>query len=280
MTSDARMTSTGHAVSDAPWLDLHFQTCRAEYEDALRFVGIEPGWTVLDAGCGSGGYIPLLGELVEPTGRVAALDLAPENVAQVERLVREGHCAASVDARVGSALDLPFAAATFDCVWCANVAQYLTEAEFTRVMGEFRRVTKPGGLVAAKDSDGTLLQLLPLDPAIMARQVAARRAKAAETGVLGAWCGSSLAQFFRQVGLTEIVRKGWLVERWSPISDHARQFLAMGLRYHAKLAAEHDLSPADCEAYNAAAADPDRLFNDPDFCFREYFVVTIGHVPA
>jgi arsenite methyltransferase len=278
--SDARITSTGHAVSDAPWLDLHFQVARDEYEEALRFIGIESGWTVLDAGCGSGGYVPLLCELVGSAGQVAALDLAPENVTQVERLVQDGHCAAPVDIRVGSVLDLPFANATFDCVWCANVAQYLTEAEFIRVMGEFRRVTKPGGLVAVKDSDGTLLQLLPLDPAIWARHVALRRAKAAETGVLGAWCGSSLARFFRQSGLTGIVRKGWLVERWAPVPAYARQFHTMGLRYHAKLAAENGLSPSDCEALAAAAADPDCLFDDPDFCFREYFVVTRARVPA
>jgi arsenite methyltransferase len=278
--SDARITSTGHAVSDAPWLDLHFQVARDEYEEALRFIGIESGWTVLDAGCGSGGYVPLLCELVGSAGQVAALDLAPENVTQVERLVQDGHCAAPVDIRVGSVLDLPFANATFDCVWCANVAQYLTEAEFIRVMGEFRRVTKPGGLVAVKDSDGTLLQLLPLDPAIWARHVALRRAKAAETGVLGAWCGSSLARFFRQSGLPDIVRKGWLVERWAPVPAYARQFHTMGLRYHAKLAAENGLSPSDCEALAAAAADPDCLFDDPDFCFREYFVVTRARVPA
>jgi arsenite methyltransferase len=278
--SDARITSTGHAVSDAPWLDLHFQVARDEYEEALRFIGIESGWTVLDAGCGSGGYVPLLCELVGSAGQVAALDLAPENVTQVERLVQDGHCAAPVDIRVGSVLDLPFANATFDCVWCANVAQYLTEAEFIRVMGEFRRVTKPGGLVAVKDSDGTLLQLLPLDPAIWARHVALRRAKAAETGVLGAWCGSSLARFFRQSGLTDIVRKGWLVERWAPVPAYARQFHTMGLRYHAKLAAENGLSPSDCDALAAAAADPDCLFDDPDFCFREYFVVTRARVPA
>jgi arsenite methyltransferase len=165
-------------------------------------------------------------------------------------------------------------------VWSANVAQYLTEAEFTRVMEEFRRVTKPGGLVAVKDSDGTLLQLLPLDSAIWSRHVALRRAKAAETGVLGAWCGSSLARFFRQAGLADIMRKGWLVERWAPVPAYARQFHAMGLRYHAKLAAENGLSPSDCDASAAATADPDRLFDDPDFCFREYFVVTLGHVPA
>jgi arsenite methyltransferase len=163
-------------------------------------------------------------------------------------------------------------------VWCANVAQYLTEAEFTRVMAEFHRVTKPDGLVAVKDSDGTLLQLLPLDPAIWARHVAVRRAKAAETGVLGSWCGSSLARFFRHAGLRGIVRKGWLVERWAPPTPATRQFIAMGLRYHAGLAAEHDLPPSDHEAWRAVAADPDRLLDDPDFCFREYFVVTSGRV--
>ena len=54
----------------------------------------------------------------------------------------------------------------------------------------------------------------------------------------------------------------------------------MGLRYHAKLAAEHGLSPTDCKALNVAAADPDRLFDDPDFCSREAFVVTLGRIPA
>ena len=278
--SDARMTSTGHAGSDAPWLDAHFESARAEYEEALRFVGIAPGSTVLDAGCGAGGYVPLICELVGARGQVTALDLAPENVAHVERLIQEGRCAAPVDVRVGSVLDLPFADATFDGVWCANVAQYLTEAEFTRVMGEFRRVTKPGGLVAVKDFDATLLQMLPLDPAIWARLAAARRTKAAEIGLLGGCCGPLLAPFFRQAGLVDIVRKGWLVERWAPPPRATQQFVTMGLRFQAGLAAEHDVPPADLEALRAAAADPDRLLDDPDFCFREAFVVTLGRVPA
>ena len=58
--SEMAMTSTGHALGDASWLDAHFESARAEYEDAVRFVGILPGWTVLDAGCGSGGYVPLI----------------------------------------------------------------------------------------------------------------------------------------------------------------------------------------------------------------------------
>jgi ubiquinone/menaquinone biosynthesis C-methylase UbiE len=211
--SDMAATSTSHMASDTSWLDAHFESAQAEYEDALRFVGIEPGWTVLDAGCGSGGFVPLLFELVRPAGRVAAPDLAPENVAHVERLIQDGRCAVPVDLRVGSMIDLPFADAAFDCVWCANVAAYLTTAEFARVMGEFRRVTKPGGLVAVKDLDVTLFQFLPLDPAILARLAAARRTKEVGTGLLGGWCGPSLGPFVRQAGLTDLVRRSWLVER-------------------------------------------------------------------
>jgi hypothetical protein len=73
--------------------------------------------------------------------------------------------------------------------------------------------------------------------------------------------GTSLAWVVRRAGLTDIVRKGWLVERWAPVPAYA-------------------LSPSDCEALAAAAADPDRLFDDPDFCFRECFVVTLGRIPA
>jgi hypothetical protein len=54
----------------------------------------------------------------------------------------------------------------------------------------------------------------------------------------------------------------------------------MGLRYHAGVAAELDLPEADQEAWRAVGADPERLLNDPDFCAREYFVVTMGHVPG
>jgi SAM-dependent methyltransferase len=166
-------------------------------------------------------------------------------------------------------LDLPFADATFDCVWCANVAAYLTTTEFARVIGNFRRVTKPGGVVAVKDLDVTLLQFLPLplDLSIPAR-------------VLDAWRTPSRGPFFRQAGFENIVRKSWLVERWAPPPPATRQFITMLLRFMAARAAEHDVPQADREALRAAAEEPDRLLDDPDFCFREAFVVTLGHVPA
>lgn len=66
-TSGEHGSSTGHALADAGWLDLHFEACRQEYESAARSVGIQPGWRALDAGAGSGGFLPVRAELVART---------------------------------------------------------------------------------------------------------------------------------------------------------------------------------------------------------------------
>jgi hypothetical protein len=52
--NEAHATTTGHGLSSAAWLDTHFQCSRPGYEDSLRFVGIESGWSVFDAGSGGG----------------------------------------------------------------------------------------------------------------------------------------------------------------------------------------------------------------------------------
>ena len=62
----ANVTSTGHDLSAARWLDTHFESARPEYEAALRQVGMKTGGAVLDAGCGNGGFLPILCELVGP----------------------------------------------------------------------------------------------------------------------------------------------------------------------------------------------------------------------
>ena len=65
--------------------------------------------------------------------------------------------------------------------------------------------------------------------------------------------------------------------------EEALRFLGIKpgwLRFLAARSAEQDIPQADREALGAAAADPDRLLNDPDFCFREAFIVTSGQVLA
>ena len=115
---------TGHHLAEANWLDLHFETFRREYEAMLRAIGLEPGWRVLDAGCGSGSFLPLLAELVGPTGHVTALDVSPDNLARLDQRVASDGFTCPVVTRAGTVTALPYPDDYFDAVWSANVSQY------------------------------------------------------------------------------------------------------------------------------------------------------------
>jgi arsenite methyltransferase len=276
---ETKLTSTGHALADTAWLDHHFEAARPEYEESLRYVGIRPGWSVLDAGCGGGNFLPLITELVGKRGAVFALDLASENIARVDSLVRDGTLP-PVQTRVGNLTSLPFGDSTFDCVWSANVMQYLTESEFKQTTEEFMRVLKPGGTLAIKEVDLSLQQLLPMNLDVLIRFNSARRANAIEQGMIGAFSGSSIPSRFRRAGLSEIARKGWLVERWAPISSHYRSVVEHILPHYARIAAQLNLPADDLKVWREAAGNPDSLLDDPDCCLREFFVVTVGKVVA
>lgn len=273
MTRNA--TSAGHEASNAGWLDLHFESSRPEYEAALRAAGISKGWSVLDAGCGSGRFLPHIAELVGAAGCLTALDLAPENVEMAGALLAATAPGAPARAHVGNVLALPFADATFDCVWSANVMQYLTPAEFRQAAAEAGRVLKPGGLYAVKEFDSTSLQIRPIDYGIFTRFMAARMETFRKKGVLGTDCGSRLPALLGDAGWEIVRRRGWMVERWAPAGIHTRNYLRDLLSYFASVAADYDLPSDDHRYWRDLAGAPDRLLESPEFCYREFFTVVV-----
>jgi ubiquinone/menaquinone biosynthesis C-methylase UbiE len=54
--------------------------------DVLKEAGIRSGFFVLDFGCGPGGYIMPLIELVGPSGKVYALDIHPLAILEVKKI--------------------------------------------------------------------------------------------------------------------------------------------------------------------------------------------------
>lgn len=74
---------------------------------------------------------------------------------------------APVEVRTGSITALPYVSGTFDAVWCANVTEYLTDDELRQMLAEFRRVVRPGGMVAIKEWDNTGQLLLPGPPLLL-----------------------------------------------------------------------------------------------------------------
>ncbi|MBK8833972.1 MAG: methyltransferase domain-containing protein [Anaerolineae bacterium] len=100
-TEDLKNNSVGLALADTEWQDNHYGAMQPEYEDMLRWVGIQPGWKVLDAACGAGGFLPLMAELVGPAGEVHAIDLDPQVVEVVNQRFAKGNSLAPVSCASG-----------------------------------------------------------------------------------------------------------------------------------------------------------------------------------
>ena len=101
-----------------------------------------PGASVLDVGCGPGTITVDLAARVAP-GRVVGIDVvdAADQISAPDNVTFE----------IGDVYDLAFGDATFDVVHAHQVLQHLSRP--VDALLEMRRVLRPGGLLAVRDSD-------------------------------------------------------------------------------------------------------------------------------
>jgi ubiquinone/menaquinone biosynthesis C-methylase UbiE len=102
---------------------------------------------VIDIGSGLGGPSRYLAKTLGC--RVSGIDLTPEFVETATALTARVGLTDRVDFRVGSALDIPFPDASFNCAWSQNVAMNI--ADRPRYYAEMHRVLRPGGRLAIQD---------------------------------------------------------------------------------------------------------------------------------
>ncbi|MFI6638060.1 class I SAM-dependent methyltransferase [Streptomyces sp. NPDC050504] len=142
---------------------LRSHTWRTAANSAAYLIGeLTPELHVLDIGCGPGTITADLAALV-PRGRVTGVDMAPGIVDRARALAAErgldntGFAVADVHA-----LDYPDD--SFDVVHAHQVLQHVGDP--VRALREMRRVTRPGGLVAVRDSDYGAFTWTPASPVL------------------------------------------------------------------------------------------------------------------
>lgn len=152
---------------------------------------LQPGMSVLDVGCGPGTITADLAKLVAP-GHVIGIDNGEEPLVAARELTGP-----NFQFRHGDVYDLDFADGIFDVVHAHQVLQHLSDP--VAALREMRRVCRPAGIVAARDSDYEAMTWFPSDPALdlwldVYRKVArANRAEPDAGRHLASW--ASLAGF-------------------------------------------------------------------------------------
>lgn len=120
---------------------------------------LREGLSLLDVGCGPGTITVEFADRLAP-GTVVGLDAAAEVIASADAEFSRPN----LEFVVGDAYALPFEDGTFDIVHTHQTLQHV--ADPVAVLRELRRVTRPGGVVAARDVDYAGVIWYPLLPGL------------------------------------------------------------------------------------------------------------------
>lgn len=114
---------------------------------ARRF-GIREGLTVVDYGCGPGRYTRRFAELVGQRGKVYAVDIQPQAIVAVRRMVaRRGLSNVEPLLAEGDRCSLPDRVADVTCA----IDMFFGIHDPAAFLGELKRITKPDGYLVIDD---------------------------------------------------------------------------------------------------------------------------------
>jgi SAM-dependent methyltransferase len=153
-----------HARDDKEYQRLRDQAAmwRPATEAVLDRIGLKPGMSALDIGCGPGAVMRLMGDRVGPAGHVTGIDVDGRlgRLASGELRSQGGSNFEFVE---GDALKLDaLPGAPFDLSFCRLVLMHLTDP--VALLEKMHHWTKSGGTVAAQEFDFGAIAVEPLCP--------------------------------------------------------------------------------------------------------------------
>ena len=234
------MTPTGdryiHGHSDSVLRSHRWRT--AANSAGYLLARLQPGMRLLDVGCGPGTLTVDLARHVGPAGQVVGVDLSETVVAEAAaHAAAEG--VANVSFRAGDFRGAALGPRSFDVVHAHQVLQHLSDP--VGALAAMAGLARPGGLVAARDSDYLSFFWTPAD----ARLDRWREVYLAVTGRNGAEAdaGRWLLQWAHAAGLSSVSytsstwtfatpdERNWWAEVWADrceTSSFAEQAVAYG----------------------------------------------------
>lgn len=194
----AAVDGADDARSFVTYLDLihslpFFRECKRR---SYRSLGIRPGVSVLEIGCGNGVDAAVLADMAGPESRVIGIDVSSTMLTSARNRGSDSS-APQPEYLLCDATQLAFPGKTFDAVRADRVLQHTKGP--AAVLREMARVTRPTGRIAVFEPDWETFALWPGEHGIT-------------RNILNLWCdripsgwvGRSLYGIFRAAGLSDV----------------------------------------------------------------------------
>jgi ubiquinone/menaquinone biosynthesis C-methylase UbiE len=195
----AEVYALGSNPAESARLRRQSQELRPQTAELLGRIGLAPGQSALDLGCGPSGILGLLSAAVFPGGRVVGLDADPVHATMARQHASElGLLNTEVVTADARHTGLP--PDGFDLVHARTVLVTIPEPQ--EVLAEMVRLARPGGWVASQEPDIENAFCYPPLPA-WDRLREIFRASFGRSGA-DLLIGRRLPELYRQAGLEEI----------------------------------------------------------------------------
>ncbi len=152
----------GRDPAESARLQRQSDELRVDSAALLDRVGLGPGQSTIDLGCGPSGILELLADRVSPGGRVVGLDADPAHAAMARQFATERQLP-GVEIVIADARHTGLPSRSFDLVHARTVL--VTVPEPAEVLAEMARLARPGGWIASLEPDAEYSLCYPAHPA-------------------------------------------------------------------------------------------------------------------
>jgi ubiquinone/menaquinone biosynthesis C-methylase UbiE len=208
-------------------LDLLHEGLRGEFAQIVgQLPGLE-GSRVIDVGCGDGFFTELL--VAADAETVWAVDSDAAFLGAAGERLRDRVASGQVRLLKCDARRLAFDDASVDVIWSAHSMQ--SYDQIPDILAEFRRVLRPGGVLAILESDSIHSVMLPWPPRLELAVREAERASLADADDrMGAYFPRYAARLIAEAGFRDFTARPTLIHRPGPLDERLRQYALLYLR--------------------------------------------------
>jgi SAM-dependent methyltransferase len=197
VTEDAAAVyALGSSTAESERLHRQAEELAADSAALLDKVGLRPGQSAIDLGCGPRGVLDLLAARVSPGGRVIGLDADPAHTAAVAGFAAERGLG-GVEVMTADARSTGLPSGSFDLVHARTLLVNVPDP--AELVAEMTRLARPGGWVASMEPDEGLTWCYPPHPAFE-RVCEIFRAVISRNGA-SLTIGRQVSELFRAAGL-------------------------------------------------------------------------------